>query len=104
MSRSRKILLVAAARCGNTGMKWNEERNSIGDRWGGPPLLIEPVEGEVRLVREAEAPALRVQPLDGCGRRKSPATAVTVKPGQTNTIPLAAADGTVWWVLESVGP
>jgi hypothetical protein len=49
LSASKKILLVAAARCANTGMQWNADRTSISDQWGGPPLLIEPVEGQIQL-------------------------------------------------------
>jgi len=99
LRRSRKILLVAAARCANSGMKWNDERNSIGDRWGGPPLLIEPVEGEVILRRDAGAPALRLIPMDGRGLAKGEGTAVAARGDMTLSLPLRAADATVWYIL-----
>ncbi len=67
LEASRKILLTAVSKCANTGMEWNEERTSIGDRWGGPPLLVEPVVGKVALRREKGAPKLKVIVLDGRG-------------------------------------
>jgi len=68
--RSESLLIVAAARCANTGMVWNEERTSIDDQWGGPPILIEPVEGEISLHREVGSPPLILFALDGSGRPK----------------------------------
>ena len=79
LAASRKILLVAAARCANTGMKWNDQRTSIGDQWGRPPLLIEPVEGEIVLRRDPGAADLTLTPLDGCGVPQSGATATLEK-------------------------
>ena len=67
LATSTRILLVAVARCANTGMEWNHERTSISDKWGGPPLLVETVEGEVSLRRDAKAPELKLRPLDGRG-------------------------------------
>jgi hypothetical protein len=99
LAKSKKILLVAAARCANTGMKWNAGRTSLNDNWGGPPLLIEAVEGQVSLRRDAKAVPLKLVPLDGCGRPRSGASAAVLKDGAMKQIPLTAADGTVWWVL-----
>jgi len=96
LSGSKKILLVAAARCANTGMKWNEERTSISDQWGGPPLLIEPVEGQVQLRRTA---GLELVPLDGAGRPQVKKGLLLAPRDGSCTIPLAKADATVWYVL-----
>lgn len=98
LRRSQKILVVAAARCANTGMQWNETRNSIGDRWGGPPLLIEPVVGEVTLQRDANAPPLRLIPLDGRGLPKGAGTPAA-REGTSLILPLRAGDATVWYAL-----
>ena len=98
--RSKKILLAAAARCANTGMEWNAERTSVGDKWGGPPLLIEAVEGEIVLRRAAGAATLQAIPLDGCGR---PRTERPVEPAKRDVeivVPLRASDATVWYVLQ----
>lgn len=98
--KSKKILLVAAARCANTGMQWNQERTSINDQWGGPPLLIEPVEGEIALRRDAQTAALKLTPLDGRGLRKAGGSAALKKTKQGCSIPLSRSDATVWYVIE----
>jgi hypothetical protein len=95
LSRAKKILLIAAARCANTGMRWNVERTSISDQWGGPPLLIEPVEGQIRLRRAA---SLELVPLDGAGRPQA-RRASLLAPDVAFAIPLAKADATVWYLL-----
>lgn len=99
LRRSGRILLVAAARCANTAMQWNDERNSIGDRWGGPPLLIEPVEGRVILRREADAPSLRLTPLDGRGLPKNEGTLISMDKETAVSLPLRAKDATAWYAL-----
>ncbi|MBI5394396.1 MAG: carbohydrate binding domain-containing protein [Verrucomicrobia bacterium] len=97
LAKSKRILLVAAARCANTGMKWNKERTSVNDKWGGPPLLIEAVEGEIVPRRDAKAAPLQLVPLDNLGRpqreRRGPAATVSLKAG----------DGTMWYLLEAAG-
>lgn len=93
ISRSENLLIVAAARCANTGMVWNEERTSIGDRWGGPPILIEPVEGEISLHRQEGSPTLTFLPLDGSGRPKGEM--------QTSSLRLSREYGTVWYVAKT---
>jgi hypothetical protein len=62
------LLLSAAARAANTGMRWNEKRNALLD-WGGPPTVIEPVTGTI-LLRNMSSNIRRiaVAPLDGAGR------------------------------------
>jgi len=98
LQQSEKILVVAAARCANTGMQWNEKRNSISDKWGKPPILIEPVEGRVILKRDTGAPALTLVALDGLGLP-------TVQPqplaaeGDSVAIPLQGEPSTVWYAL-----
>ncbi len=96
LSASNKILLVAAARCANTGMQWNAERTSLSDHWGGPPLLIEPVEGQIQLRHPT---GLQWVPLDGAGQPQAGKEALLTPRDGTCTIPLAAADATVWYVL-----
>jgi hypothetical protein len=96
LSGSKKILLVAAARCANTGMQWNAERTSISNHWGGPPLLIEPVEGQIQLHHPA---GLEWVPLDGAGRPQAGKETLLTPRDGVCTIPLAKADATVWYLL-----
>ena len=100
LAKSKKILLVAAARCANTGMHWNAGRTSINDKWGGAPLLVEMVEGEVVLRREAGASVLRMVPLDGCGRPQPDHSVTPVQRDGGIRVPLRAGEATVWYVLQ----
>lgn len=102
LTKSKKILLVAAARCANTGMKWNAERTSINDNWGGPPLLIEAVEGRLALRRDARTAPLRLVPLDGCGRPRADRASTPATNGATVALDLKAGDGTAWYVLSAL--
>lgn len=96
LSGSKKILLVAAARCANTGMQWNAERTSVSNHWGGPPLLIEPVVGQIELRRRA---GLEWVPLDGAGRPQAGKETLLTPRDGVCTIPLAEGDATVWCLL-----
>ncbi len=100
LATSTKILLVAAARSANSGMKWNPERTSINDNWGGPPLLIEVVEGQITLRRGERAAELKLTPLDGRGVPRKQSGVALAKRGDRRVIPLRAEDATVWFVLE----
>jgi hypothetical protein len=102
--RSRQILLVAAARCANTGMKWNVERTSIGDQWGNPPLLIEAVAGQIVLRRDAQSEPLRLVPLDGCGRPRARRAAAPFPDRGRALYELTPADSTPWYVLSAREP
>jgi hypothetical protein len=99
LSRSKKILLVAAARCANTGMEWNKARTSIGKRWGGPPLVIEQVEGQVAVGRDKDAPKLWLTPLDGCGRARVGQARPATAEERRELFDLQGADATMWYLL-----
>ena len=43
LNDSRRILVVACGRCENTGMVFSDDRRTVGRKWGGPPVRIEPV-------------------------------------------------------------
>jgi len=101
LARSQQILLVAAARCANTGMAWNAERTSISDRWGSPPLLIEAVAGHVTLRRDADSKPLQLIPLDGCGRPRTGQAAAHAASGERAKFELSPADATAWYVLSA---
>ena len=98
LGRSKKILLVAAARCANTDMQWNADRTSTTDQWGQPPLRIEPVTGTLTLRRQGTG-RLTLTPLDGAGRAKSGAAAsAAVRDGRAR-LELKADSATLWYLL-----
>ena len=61
------MVLSTGSRVANTGMKWNEKRDSLTD-WGKEPTVIEPVSGAI-LLRNLPKKITRVKvlPLDGAG-------------------------------------
>jgi len=70
LADSRRILITAAARCWNTGTKYNALRTRFSES-GKPPILLQPVEGTIRFPasRKLSAYALnlsgkRVRKLD----------------------------------------
>ena len=69
ISQTRNLLLVTAARVANTGMVWTDEnRHSLGDRWGSAPTHIEPVKATIQLRGFDGARSLQLQALDGRGQ------------------------------------
>ncbi len=54
-----RLLLSIVARGGNTGMEWDAKRTTVSDRWGRPPVTIEPVRATLTLAgKPAEVVAL----------------------------------------------
>jgi hypothetical protein len=41
--KSQKLLVTVCGRCENTGMKFSDDRRTVGRDWGKPPVLIEAV-------------------------------------------------------------
>jgi hypothetical protein len=79
VARSSRMLLAATGWCGNTGMKWSEERNAI-PGWGRGPVLIEPVTGTVTL-RGLDARSVSARALTAAGAPMDAVIPVTVSRG-----------------------
>jgi hypothetical protein len=67
LARSNKMLLTAGSRVANTGMKLNDARTKLQNQ-GGPPSLIEPVNGTVTLRNLEKATGVSVLALNGAGK------------------------------------
>jgi len=93
IAESESLLLVAAGRVENTGMVWNEAHNSVGNRWGTAPTLVEGIPLKISLPgRIVHAAA-----LDGTG---VPTQEVAVVVGQaTSELSLGPQWRTVWYHL-----
>ncbi|MFZ5831221.1 MAG: hypothetical protein ACOY3P_14110, partial [Planctomycetota bacterium] len=65
LNESSRMLLAATAWCGNTGMKWDDDRKSL-PGWGHGPVLIEPVTGSVTL-SGLRTKSLRAEALSAAG-------------------------------------
>jgi hypothetical protein len=91
--RSRKILITACGRCENAGMKFSEDRRTVGRNWGGAPVQIEAVKGTVEIPRGN----WRCQALgpDGLAKADVP---VRSEDGR-NYIDLSPKYKTMWYLL-----
>jgi hypothetical protein len=67
LARASRMLLTAAARAGNTGMQWNENRTAL-TQAGSAPTVIEPVTGQLLLRNLAQARKVTLVALDGRGQ------------------------------------
>jgi hypothetical protein len=64
---SSSLLLAAMNRAENSGMVWNEARNSVGKEWGTGPVQIYGLSGEVSVATTARNAT--VYALDATGAR-----------------------------------
>ncbi len=67
LEKSDHLLISAVGRVENTGMGWNADRTSVGDKWGGAPVIAEGIEAKIAL--DAKAKRAAVYALDGGGGR-----------------------------------
>lgn len=49
LQESGQVLVTACGRCENAGMKFSEDRRTVGRNWGGPPVRIEAVTATMKL-------------------------------------------------------
>jgi hypothetical protein len=93
MEESEKILITACGKCENTGMKFSEDRRTVGANWGKAPVLIEPVEGEIGLPRIIDLKWT-------CKALKPDGTVAQTIECQGDTVKLKAEYGTMWYLVE----
>ena len=93
LDRSRRVLVTACGRCENTGMKFSDDRRTVGRNWGGPPVQIEAVKATLRL----ESGKWKCQALgpDGMPRASVP---VSYSDG-VNDFQIAPEYNTMWYLL-----
>ena len=92
LSQSQKILITACGRCENTGMKFSEDRRTVGRNWGGPPVQIEVVEGILILPAKWTCRALGP---DGLPRHRVPISYENVR----GVLKLEPKYQTMWYLL-----
>jgi hypothetical protein len=93
LDKSGKILITACGRCENTGMKFSEDRRTVGRNWGGPPVQIETVEGTLVLPK-GQWTCKALGP-DGLPKHK---VAVSYKNGR-GVLQMAPKYQTMWYLL-----
>jgi len=94
LENAKAILVTACGRCENTGMQFSADRRTVGRNWGGPPVLIEPVEGRVTL----PAGRWQCQALAPDGTPKAPVPLEKGSDG-TQALVLAPKHETAWYLV-----
>ncbi len=98
LAESKKALITAIYRAENTGMKFNEPRDSVGGDWGTLPVLVEPVEGAIAGLAELKGTwTCTALKSDGSAGEPVP---VIYDENQLPRIELAAKYKTIWYLLE----
>jgi len=90
---SEKLLIVGAGRVENTGMEWNEEHNSVSNKWGSAPTLVEGIPLEVTI----PGSFTQAGALNGVGEQTREVP--TQVAGGETSLTLGPEHGTLWYVL-----
>ena len=93
IEKSKRLLVLASSGAANTNMKWNEERNSVGDDWGKAPTLVNVVTGQVTLPMAAA----KVYALDGMGKRTGEVSTIPVQGGAATMFNMGPTHKTIWY-------
>lgn len=98
LAQCGRALITAIFRAENTGMVFNEARDSVGDSWGTPPVLVEPIEGTLAGLEELKGQwtCTALKP-DGSPGESVP---VTYDARQLPRVELSAKYKTIWYLLE----
>jgi hypothetical protein len=95
---ARRILITAAGRAENTGMRWsNPEHTSVGRDWGRRPSLVEVIPASIAL--PLDAGRTRAWALDERGRRGEPVAIASDEPGRSE-LRLGPPHRTLWYEVE----
>jgi hypothetical protein len=95
---SQRVLITACGRCENTGMKFSEDRRTVGRNWGEAPVRIEAVSG--RMVLPAGRWMVHALAPDGSPRSAVPIT----YENEVGTIVFSPKYETMWYLLERQQP
>ena len=94
-----RALLVATGYTENSGMGWkNPQKDTVGNNWGHPPSLVEPVSVTIRLPR-AGATLPVVYALDDRGQRTGK-MAVTASGTNSAQIEIGPPQKTLWYEID----
>jgi hypothetical protein len=94
LMESSNALLIAAGRAENTGMGWNEEKNSVGTEWGTAPTIVEGIPVKISLL---EMDKFRLFKLDSAGNKGSEIK--TVRKRGAQELYIGSQYKTLWYLL-----
>ena len=92
IEQSKHLLVLASSGAENSGMKWNEDRTSVGKDWGAGPTLVNVVAGSVGLPLKSAT----VYALDGSGKRVSQVATTKSKAGEI-MFQIGPEQKTIWY-------
>jgi 16S rRNA C1402 (ribose-2'-O) methylase RsmI len=92
IAQSKHLLITAVARAENSGMVSGAGRTKVVDP-GHAPILMEPVQGRVRLALQQPPASAQAYALDSVGRRRD--AVALLQGGDGLTIPLTS--GAFWY-------
>ncbi len=95
--QSHSLLLTAVGQVSNTGMQWNKERTSVGDKWGTAPTLVEGIPARIAL--HTLMTSATVYALDGTGKRMG--TVDSKLSGSMLTFAIGPDNKTLWYEIEA---
>ncbi|HPY51538.1 MAG TPA: hypothetical protein PLO68_16845, partial [Sedimentisphaerales bacterium] len=92
---AERVLITACGRCENTGMRFAEDRRTIGRNWGQAPVRIEAVRGSL-VLPEGQWTCHALAP-DGSSKQQVP-----ISPGEDDrgVLELSPSYATMWYLLE----
>ena len=89
----KTMVLLTASRSENQGMGWNEDRTSVGVKWGHGPTMVTGFDTTITLPKDAR---WKCWPLDGTGQR-STKEPIVVADGRLSVDPSLK---TLWFEIE----
>ncbi|MGO8748812.1 MAG: carbohydrate binding domain-containing protein [Thermoguttaceae bacterium] len=97
----RRALLVATGITENTDMGWKDEaRSTVGQNWGKPPSLVEPIAATIQIPRGAAIPVL--YPLDDRGQRGEGIPTTAAGDGAAR-FKIGPPHGAIWYEIDYAG-
>ncbi len=92
---AERVLITACGRCENTGMRFAEDRRTVGRNWGQAPVQIEAVRGSL-VLPEGQWSCHALAP-DGSPKQQVP---ISYGDGDRGMLELSPAYATMWYLLE----
>jgi len=96
LAASRSVLVAACGRAENTGMVFSNDRQTVGRKWGEPPVRIEPVEATVELPKGKWT----CHALNPDGTRGGEVPVEAAKGSETPRLRMDPKHATMWYLLE----
>jgi hypothetical protein len=94
-----RYLITAMARAENIGMGWNDDRSSVGSRWGTGPTLCEGVKAELRIGGDYLMRVMQVYALNPDGTRRGERLMPASTPPGVFHVRLEPRYRTLWYEL-----